>query len=169
VAQCQSELQPCRTDHFFLTQQGCMACSDASLITMGHPQAAMHAGHVLLSHTSVFQRETLAKLKALALRLPYRLKSLAGRGAEEKDSCCRETCIFPSHHSKKKGSQALFSRIDETCSCTQGWPSHPLGSAPVAFVPLRDQPSPFGPLGVDGRGWVGKGVNKRGLHQMICP
>lgn len=137
MAQYQSELQPCGTDHSFLTQQGCMVRSDASLITTSHPHAVMHTSHMLMSRTSVFQREALAKLKTLALCLPFYLKSLAGRGVEEKDSCSRGTCHLPIPPLKRAGSQASFSRIDGTCSCTLSCPSYPLGSSPMPFLPLK--------------------------------
>lgn len=81
MSQCQSELYPCSTKHCFLTQQGCVACPNAALITPVQLHALMRASHMLMSHvfeTIVLQRVTLAKLKTLTLCLPV-LKKASSR------------------------------------------------------------------------------------------
>lgn len=143
ISQCWSELQPCRADHFFLTQQGCMESWNASLITTGHPYAAMHISHMLMSQNSVFQRDTLAKLKTLVLCLPFLFK-ISSRERSRRERLMLKEDMSSTHPTVKKNpsSQASFIRIDRTCILTL---SRALEVPLCPFSSVSDQSSSFGP------------------------
>lgn len=143
MSQCWSELQPCRADHFFLTQQGCMECWNASLITAGHPYAATRISHMLMSQTSVVQRDTLAKLKTLVLGLPFLFK-ISSRERSRRERLMLEEDMSSTHPTVKKNpsSQASLIRIDRTCILTL---SRALEVPLCPFSSVSDQSSSFGP------------------------